>query len=79
MKIVLQIFGAMLIHESFQLEMQNDPQGTLSAKGYTLTPAEMEVLLRIVQSFRDGDLDDAMDEVRAACPNWPCNDGSLAA
>jgi hypothetical protein len=79
MKPVLQILGAMLVHEGFQLEMQNDPQGTLQSRGYSLTGAELEVALRIVKSFKDGDMDDAVDNVRAECPNWPCNDGSLSA
>jgi hypothetical protein len=27
----------------------------------------------------EGRIDDALDNVRAECPNWPCNDGSLSA
>jgi hypothetical protein len=79
MKPVLQIFAAMLIHESFQNEMEANPEAVLNAKGYTLTQAELQVVLRIVDSFKDGNLDDAADNVRAECPNWPCNDPSLAA
>ena len=79
MKPVLEVFGAMLIHESFQLDMQDNPSAALNAKGYSLNPDEMQVMLRIVDSFKDGDLDDAIYSVRQNCPNWPCNDGSLAA
>ncbi len=79
MKPVLEIFGAMLIHQAFQEEMQANPQDALAAKGYALNPAEMQVMLKIVKSFEDGDLDDAVVNVRAECPHWPCNDGNLTA
>jgi hypothetical protein len=39
----------------------------------------MQVMLKIVQSFADADLEESIEEVRIACPDWPCNDGSLAA
>ena len=79
MKPVLEIFGAMLIHSSFQEEMEANPEATLNGKGYTLNPDEMLVMMKIVKSFQDGDLDDATNNVRAICPDWPCNNGNLSA
>lgn len=78
-KPVLQILGAMLLHQNFREEMKTNPAGTAQQYGYTLSPAELAVALNIVESFEDGKMDDAIDNVRAECPNWPCNDGGLAA
>jgi len=78
-KPVLQILGAMLLHQNFREEMKANPTSTAETYGYTLTPAEWQVALNIVESFKEGDMDDAIDNVRAECPNWPCNDGGLAA
>ena len=78
-KPVLQILGAMLVHDDFHDEMVADPHTALAARGYVLTPEQMEVVLNIVKSFEEEKLDDAIDSVRAECPNWPCNDGNLAA
>jgi len=75
----VEIFGAMLIHSSFQEEMEANPEATLNGKGYTLNPDEMLVMMKIVKSFQDGDLDDATNNVRAICPDWPCNNGNLSA
>jgi len=76
---VLQIFGAMLIHETFRESMIDNAEATLQTKGYQLNADEMQVMLKIVQSFADADLEESIEEVRIACPDWPCNDGSLAA
>ncbi len=78
-KPVLQILGAMLLHQSFREEMKINPTGTAEIYGYTLTPAEWEVAFNIVKSFQDGEMDDAIENVRSECPHWPCNDGGLAA
>jgi hypothetical protein len=78
-KPVLQILGAMLLHETFQEEMEANSTNTAERYGYALTSAEWQVALKIVQSFKDGELDDAIENVREKCPVWPCNDGALEA
>ena len=79
MKPVLEIFAAMLIHESFKAEMVENIGATLSSKGYTLSSHEREVLDKIVDSFKQDNLDSAINNVRHECPIWPCNDNALEA
>ena len=79
MKPVLQVFAAMLIHGTFREDMKANPEAALINKGYTLNQSEMQVMLRIVDSFKNGQMNDAIGNVMVACPNWPCDDGSLAA
>lgn len=77
MKSLLHLLGAMLVHPEFEAQMRANPHPTLEAWG--LSAQEKEVALRLIKSFQDDDMEDATENVRAECPNWPCNSGFMAA
>lgn len=79
MKTLLHLLGAMLVHQNFREAMIANPEATLVANNFDLSSHDKEIALNIVKSFQDDEMEDAVDNVRAECPNWPCNDSSMTA
>ena len=79
MKSLLHLLGAMLVHQNFREAMIADFEATLISHNFDLSSHDKEIALNIVKSFEDDEMEDAVENVRAECPSWPCNDSSMTA
>lgn len=71
------VLGSLLVDGHFRKSMMGlqkyDRMAILKAHGFFMSRGEQEVFARMMESFEAGKLDEACNQVRSECPDWPCS------
>lgn len=67
------VLGCLLSDSTFRSRFAANRDATLKEWGFTnVSSADLDKITNIGRSSDDGELDDAVTAVAAACPRWPC-------